>query len=520
MDKMVFAKANKKKTLFAEEKENTEKRKPWKIIISDDEPQIHDITKLALSHFSFANKELEFISAYSGSETMQAMKDHPDAAILLQDVVMETDNAGLEVVRHVRENLGNKFVRIILRTGQPGEAPERKVIVDYDINDYKEKTELTAQKLFTLMYSSLRSYRDICALERTKVGLYKIIDSTADIFSRKSVDKFFSATLEQLTSLVYREKDAFMCGNISKMIIKKDKSHIKIINAVGEYESFIGRDIENVLDDDIIQKLQLSLQQKKTIYKPGCCIAYFTTHRGDERLLCFKGNFRLSKLDENLIDLYIKQVSISFDNLTLYQKIERSQQEIVNLLGTSIETRSKETGNHIKRVAEISAILATKVGLSENQTEILKLASPLHDIGKIAIPDIILNKPGKLDQEEWKTMMTHAQVGYDMLIDSDGDILQAGAIISHEHHEKWDGSGYPLGKKGEEIHIYGRITAVADVFDALASARCYKNAWPMVDIIHLFNEQKGKHFEPRLVDLLLDNLDEYLFVLESYKDQF
>ncbi len=516
MNKMVFAKSNAKKE--EPEDEMVIKKAPWKIIISDDEAQIHEITKLALSHFSFADRKLEFISTYTGLDTIQAITDNPDTAILLQDVVMESDDAGLEVVKYIRKELKNKFVRIILRTGQPGQAPERSVIVNYDINDYKEKTELTSQKLFTLMYSSLRSYRDIRALERNKVGLYKIIDSTADIFSRQSVDKFFSATLEQLSSLLYREKDAFMC-DISKMVVKKQSTDkIEIISAIGEYANFVGQDVHKVLDTKTIDLLKESLATKKTFYKPGCCIAYFTTHSGDERLLCFKGSFRLSEMDQSLIDLYIKQISISFDNLTLYQKVEQSQQEIVNLLGTSIETRSKETGNHIKRVAEISALLATQYGLPENEIEILKLASPLHDIGKIAIPDTILNKPGKLDKLEWQTMMTHAQVGHDMLMESEGEILQAGAVISHEHHEKWNGKGYPRAIKEKEIHIFGRITAVADVFDALASERCYKKAWPMDKVIELFKEQRGLHFEPRLVDLLLDNLPEYLAILERYKD--
>jgi len=514
MSKLVFAKSNKKES---KKEQEPQKKQKWKVIISDDEEQIHEITKLALRHFSFADKGLEFISAYTGLDTIQMIAENPDVAILLQDVVMETDNAGLEVVRHVRNTLKNKFVRIILRTGQPGQAPEQKVIVDYDINDYKEKTELTSQKLFTLMYSSLRSYRDIQALERSKVGLYKIIDSTADIFSRQSIDKFFSATLEQLTSLLYRDEDAFMC-DVSKMIIKKEQAEMSIISAIGDYSNLIGKDASKVLDGPTVDLLQKSLDNKKTLYQPGCCIAYFATQNGDERLLCFKGSFELSKMDRGLIDLYIKQVSISFDNLTLYQKVETGQQEIVNLLGTSIETRSKETGNHIKRVAEFSALLAKFYGLSEDQIELLRLASPLHDIGKIAIPDAVLNKPAKLDAVEWLTMQSHAKIGYDMLKQSENEVLQAGAIISHEHHEKWDGSGYPNNKKGNEIHIFGRITAIADVFDALACKRCYKEAWDMKDIVALFKEQRGRHFEAQLVDLLLDNLDDYIAILERYQD--
>ncbi len=491
----------------------------WKIIISDDDEQVHEITKLALTYFSFAGKELEFLSAFSGQETKQLVLDNPDVAIILQDVVMETDTAGLDVVKYVREELKNKFVRIILRTGQPGQAPERKVIVNYDINDYKEKTELTSQKLFTLIYSSIRSFQDINTIERNKDGLQQIIDSSSELFSRQSIDNFFVSTMQKIGSLIHDNVDAFLCS--CSAVSSSDKRRaIKIISSSGELKSFNALNTSLELDEAEHDLLQKSLENKENIYLPGLCIIYFShsSKVADERLLFFKGNFNLTDVDKNLINLYMKQASISYDNLMLYHKVEKGQQEIVNLLGTSIETRSKETGNHIKRVAEISALLAEYIDMPPGEIEILKLASPLHDLGKIGIPDAILNKPGKLDSAEWQIMMTHAKIGHEMLCHADSEILQAGAIISHEHHEKWDGFGYPEKKKGEEIHIYGRITAVADVFDALAGERCYKKPWPMKDIIIFFKANRGIHFEPRLVDILLENIDQFIAILETYKD--
>jgi response regulator RpfG family c-di-GMP phosphodiesterase len=488
----------------------------WKIIISDDDKQVHQVTKLALRDFTFVDRKLEFISAYTADETIEAITKHPDCAILLQDVVMETDDAGLKVIKHIREVLKNNSVRIILRTGQPGQAPEGKIIVEYDINDYKEKTELTLQKLFTLMHSSLRSYRDIIALEQNKVGLQKIIDSTAQIFARQSVDKFISATLDQLSSFLYKD-DAFIC-DISKMAVKKNHNNIKIISAIGEYANYIGKNINDVLDKSMVEQLVSTLEQHHSSFKDNCCITYFSNSNGDEMLLCLKGHFHLTELEQNLVDVYIKQVSIIYDNLLLYNKVEKGQQEIINLLGTSIETRSKETGNHVKRVSALSCILANKLGLDDCQIETLKLASPLHDLGKIGIADAILNKPAKLDDDEWHIMQTHSQIGYEMLKGSECDILQAGALISLEHHEKWDGSGYPQGKKGDNINIFARITAIADVFDALACKRCYKEAWPMDKVIDLFIQQRGIHFDPQLVDILLSNKEEFIQVLEDYKD--
>ena len=204
----------------------------------------------------------------------------------------------------------------------------------------------------------------------------------------------------------------------------------------------------------------------------------------------------------------------------LNKEIVDTQKEVIFTMGAIGESRSKETGNHVKRVAEYSRILALKYGLSIEEAELLKEASPMHDIGKVGIPDSVLKKPARLDDSEWEIMKTHAQLGYEMLKHSHREILQAASIVAHEHHEKWDGSGYPRGLKGEEIHIYGRITAVADVFDALGSDRCYKEAWPMVEIIEFFTEQRGKHFDPKLVDLFFENLDEFVFVRDKYKDVF
>ena len=203
---------------------------------------------------------------------------------------------------------------------------------------------------------------------------------------------------------------------------------------------------------------------------------------------------------------------------TLNKEIMDTQKEILFKLGAVAETRSKETGMHVKRVAEYSKLLATFYGLSQIEIETVKMASPMHDIGKIGIPDEILNKPGRYTPEEFEIMKKHAQIGYEMLKDSNKPLVQASAIIAHQHQEKYDGTGYPRQLKGEEIHIYGRITAVADVFDALGSERVYKKAWKDKDIFTFFKNQSGKHFDPVLIDIFFNNLDKFLKVRDTFKD--
>jgi len=213
-----------------------------------------------------------------------------------------------------------------------------------------------------------------------------------------------------------------------------------------------------------------------------------------------------------------KKDELEKDNITLYKEIQETQREIIFKMGAIAEARSKETGNHVKRVAKYSELIAIKYGMPIDEVKVFTEASPMHDIGKVAIEDAILNKPGKLTQDEFIRMKEHAQLGYEMIKGSKRELLKTAAIIAHQHHEKYDGSGYPQGLKGQDIHIYGRITAIADVFDALGTHRVYKEAWSDEKIFKLFRDEKGKHFDPELVNIFFENLNEILKIRDSLVD--
>lgn len=217
----------------------------------------------------------------------------------------------------------------------------------------------------------------------------------------------------------------------------------------------------------------------------------------------------------------IEFISISHDVTELFalnDEIWQTQNEMLLLLGEVGETRSQETGNHVRRVAKYAQLLGELYGLEEEQIRLIYSGSPMHDIGKIGIPDAILLKPGKLDSDEYDVMKTHSNIGYDILKNSNRPLLQAAAIIAHEHHEKWDGSGYPNALAGETIHIYGRIIALADVFDALSCDRVYKKAWPMERIIEYIINERGRHFDPQLVDMFMANIDRFIEIANKFKD--
>ncbi|MFO7848672.1 MAG: HD domain-containing protein [Spirochaetia bacterium] len=195
------------------------------------------------------------------------------------------------------------------------------------------------------------------------------------------------------------------------------------------------------------------------------------------------------------------------ESVLLQEEIQNTQKEIIFTLSETGEMRSKETGNHVRRVAEFSRELARAYGLDNDTVELLRNASPMHDIGKIAIPDAVLLKEGPLTDEERETMKTHTKLGSDMLSHSDRELLKAAAVVALQHHERWDGKGYPIGKVGEDIHIFGRITAIADVFDALSCERVYKEAWPRERVEEILWKDRGTAFDPDLIDVYFSIAD-------------
>lgn len=200
------------------------------------------------------------------------------------------------------------------------------------------------------------------------------------------------------------------------------------------------------------------------------------------------------------------------------QEIEQTQKDIIFTLAYVGELRSKDTGNHTRRVSEYSGLLGELYGMNAQAVEMLKLASAMHDIGKVAIPDRILNKPSALDENERKIMNQHTQWGYHIFSRSKRPILQAAAIVAAQHHEKFDGSGYPKGLQGEQIHIFGRIVALVDVFDALLTKRSYKDEWRINQALSYITEESGKHFDPKLIDLFVDNFGRFLEIRQKLKD--
>jgi len=348
-----------------------------------------------------------------------------------------------------------------------------------------------------LEYIGIRT--DVTDIEKTKEYLQKQFSITKDNFADvMMLSKLYEEAMNKSNIILRVNKDKNvvyandlfykLMGYTPKELIGKPYSTIKRPDDIKD------EDIEKIWEG--VEKENIWKGELRNISKKGKMYHFIST------VVPIK-NAKGEILEYMGIRQDISEV------VELHEELEATQREIVYKMGEIGETRSKETGNHVKRVAEYSKLLAELCGLSSKEADILFTASPMHDIGKVGIPDAILNKPGRLDEHEWKIMKTHSIIGYNILKNSKREVLKAAAIVAREHHEKWDGSGYPRKLKGEKIHIFGRITAIADVFDALGSDRCYKKAWEDEKIFKLLIEEKGKHFDPTLVDLFMNNVDEF-----------
>ncbi|NHZ61191.1 HD domain-containing phosphohydrolase [Massilia genomosp. 1] len=489
---------------------------PWKVLLVDDEPDIHDITKLTLSRFRLDGRALTFLHAYTGAEAKEVLARESDIALVFLDVVMENDDSGLEVARWMREDLGNQFTRIVLRTGQPGQAPEERVIVNYDINDYKEKTELDRTKLFTTTFAALRAYRDIMKVEEARLlqvnyreGLERVIAASSHIFQQRNLKDFASGLLQQVVALLRLEKSMLL--RLAGASVITGESEYEVLAQIGNIgEAMLGPELMAQLDD--ARSNRISRLHGDTY------VGYFPNSSGKASLLVLKGVEEIADIDAQLLEVFCSGVAIAFDNILLTQEITDTQAELIMRLGDVVESRSNEAGNHVRRMSQVCHMLAQASGMPEDETAVLMHAAPMHDIGKIATPDAVLLKPGKLTPEEWKIMKQHPTVGLSILDGSSRPILKAAAVIAHQHHEKFDGSGYPQGLMGPDIHIYARIVAVADVFDALSHKRCYKDAWPLEDVVSHLRAVSGTHLDPVFVELLIANIDAAVDINRRWPD--
>lgn len=496
-------------------------KEAWKVLIVDDDEDVHRETVHIIGGLTYQERRLQFFHAYNVHEARKILVEQPDMAIILLKMVMKNKSSGLQVARYIREELMNQTIRIILSVDQIEEAPALGFIVDYDINNCKEKASLASAKMPIAIFAALRTYQLMMAVEYNRQGLKKIIQASACIFEKQNLHSLGNGILSWLTSFL-RTKDRKMRGSLiaeQKRLGSPEEVTI-VLAATGIFAGYTQQSITSLHDSQVFYMLEQAQGRETGLLYAGDVSSWYLKNKsGSNIFLYFEMTQNVEENEYNLLELFFANVGMAFSNLFLHKSVNETQNEIIFHITEAMEYRSQETGSHVRRVSEYAHLLALKCGLDKDEAEMLRIASAAHDLGKIGIPDAILNKPGRLNEEEYAIIKTHVYRGYDLLIGSSSPVIQMAARIVLQHHERWDGRGYPLGLKGEEIHIHGRIVGVADVFDALSNNRVYHKAWEWDEVFDYFKEESGKHFDPNLVRLLMENKEEFREIWIKYSDE-
>ena len=468
--------------------------KVWNVLVVDDEPDMLAVTHMVLDDFEFLGRRVVVHTAQNAAECMRKLDDIPDIAVALLDVVMEEDDTGFKLIRHIREERKNSIIRLIIRTGQPGKAPLMEAVNRYDINDYKEKTELTIEKLRVTMMTALRSWRQMKEIEQNRLTLHHFVEKNPILFRTHTLKQFAGTVLEQITPLLHLWNPDGKHDMLFALC--SDENTLEVQDGTGSFAMCHGMppDLPEALKREILGTDRIRFHDGGFTIQVGSTM-------GINGYLHLRGLPMVDEWNAKLIQVFIASVSAAFDNLLLRRENEATQRELILNLGELLEARSGETVFHVHRVAAISRLLAQHWGSDARDRDLIGMAAAFHDIGKIVVPEFILNKRGALTRDEFAIMREHALTGKSILSKSKLPLFRIAAIMAAQHHERYDGTGYPEGLKGKEIHRYGRILALADVYDALGHDRVYKQAWPEAEVTAYIDSQRGKHFDPELVDL-------------------
>lgn len=526
---------------------------PWKVMVVDDEEEVHAVTRLVLREVCFDGRPVQLLHARSAKEALLLFARHGDVAVAFVDVVMETEDAGLRLVRQVREALGNRFVRLILRTGQPGAAPEREVISRYEINDYKAKSELSSLRLFTTLMVALRGYRDIIALERARQGLAHLLEGASALFQASSVEAFARVALDKLL-LLDGGPEAQGLYWICCASAGRDG---QVLAATGRYVACVGSRMP-ACAPELASRAASELPYR---FDGASLSLRLSSRYGETHLLYVSRAAAPTPLQHSLLELFQLKATAALDRLLLQDKSDAAQRFAVRALARfskalsaqpeqpellekarpgspgkrrevagaaqsgypdflyqlAVQAEAPEWGEagaarHVRRIGRYAAHLARLCGRDEAYCATIARAAPLHDVGKLYIPACSAAAWYEPDPARREQAMAHTLAGEDLLPDGQGAIMDMAAAIVRHHHEAWNGSGYPAGLAGDHIPLAARIVALADFFDVTghASAQPERPAYPDAEIFGMIQVAAGYYFDPRLVRLFIQHRAEFV----------
>lgn len=552
---------------------------PWKIFIIDDDDEVHKITRMVLGSLMFEERPVVFLHSYSSEQALEIFRANPDIAVALVDVVMDTDDAGLRLVEQVRSELGNSFVRLILRTGQAGLAPEREVVIRYDINDYKEKTELSSEKLCTAVISALRSYRDIIALESARLGMERMVTASEVLFRARTVFQFTEIVLSQALAVMGVSTSTALQREAKGLLVAKEGAYF----VPGTICATTGSCRES--SSEILASLEQDTNSFRHNQEDCVNVEDRTVEMlvrssyGDEFQLVIQLPRPAKKVEIWLLELFRLKANSALERLVQIEKTREAQRQAIRALAkireqhtqqdhTSAYSVRKRTdsasdlvaiagdnicsslqpgvdffcqlaiqaevttwGNperaaaHILRVSRYAYHLAKLYGADNEYCGAILRAARLHDIGNLFVSPYHYCAWSESDGTARSLATPHTTTGSQFLAENEQTTLsdtQLAVEIALHHHEAWDGRGYPAGLSGEKIPLSARIVAVSDFFDTATHgcAACEKPANRDDEVFEMLSMASGFLFDPKIVNLFVRNRDIFFSARNEVNQSF
>jgi len=511
---------------------------PWKVLVVDDEPAVHDVTALVLAGFMFEGRGIDMLHAFSGAEALTVFERTPDIAVALIDVRMEGDGDGLGLIRRLREQLGNRRVRIVLRTGWGDMQSERDIVVRYDINDYWHKTELSSQKLFSVVVTALRSYRDIVALERSQCGISRLLAASGALFQASSVDEFAETALRELADFLEAgEQAAIYLIGLSGGSGKALPAGLSIVCSRGDRGALRGRWEPGLK--------RLNGSEQDCIVDHGLVLLHLPTRYFETHWICAETGPSESPPDPSLLELFRVKATAALNHLLHLEQTRSAQRQSLRLLARlesvallatnpgmspsgdesdsvllmlSIQAETAEWGEsgalkHIERVGWFAGRLAELAGQAPDFCRAIARVAKFHDIGKLFANPSASRAWHEANGLSQAVAAEHCLLGGEFLRGIAGTTVSKVAHLAIEvamhHHEAWDGSGYPAGLSGSAIPLAARIVALVDFYDTSLGRMGEEGGCSAAEICSCLPSLAGRYFDPGLVDIFLARRDEF-----------
>lgn len=489
----------------------------WRVLVVDPLNEITSFINELQRGYTSGAVNLVVERAESHAEVLRQLTESSDIAVIILELSNTKDDSALILIQNIREVLGNIVVSIITVSSDTIAVEYGNFARQYNILSNITLEQIKSGTARATIVEGFKVFQSKFHLEESRQLFVASLKQEEEMSKFSSLSIFISGFLSRLCSLL-SDANPNCRSEISMLSAYRIgiSSEYRVLEGMGEYKDSKNIELNQVLSEEDCQHAFANNETTNHSVTRNSYCGIFTTHSGESALIYVKKSKPLNERELQLLSQFTESASTAIGTISISNDDTARRSDVLTTLSRVVELRSQETAVHVNRVGAVSKLLASRLGLSSREIDLVWLAAPLHDIGKAVTPESILNKQGTLTKHEYSIMQNHVTHGYEFLKNSNIELINAAATIALSHHEKWDGTGYPRGLKGDDIHIFGRIVGLADVVDALIGKRCYKDPLSLGKVVDIVHSERGKHFDPAVVDTFVNSLDEYVEILRQF----